>query len=64
MMAARVAAEITKDEGVEVRTEKGGLGELSVDIDGERRIDTNRLWYPMPSRVVAKIRAALAGETT
>ena len=60
MMAASVAAEIAKDQGVEVTTVKGGLGELSVDIDGERRIDTNRLWYPMPSKVVRKIRAALA----
>lgn len=45
-MAARVAAELSKENDLEVQTTKGGFGEFSVSIDGEKVIDTNRLWYP------------------
>ncbi len=31
---------------------KGGLLELSVDVDGEKAIETSRLWYPLPSKMV------------
>ena len=59
-MAARVAAELSKDSDLEVQTIKGGFGEFSVSIDGVTRIETSRLWYPTPSKVVAKVRTVLA----
>lgn len=48
-----------KAEDVEVEVVKGGLLELSVGIDGEKLIDTNRLWYPLPSSLVKKTRELL-----
>lgn len=59
-MASRVAAQLKKDNKVQVDTVKGGLGEFSVVIDEEKVIDTNRLWYPMPGKIVEKIKALLA----
>ena len=59
-MASRVAAQLSKENGLEVETARGGLGEFSVSIDGRKVVDTNRLWYPTPSKVVAKTRALLA----
>jgi hypothetical protein len=63
-MAARVAAQLLKENDVEVETAKGGLGEFSVSIDGQKVIDTNRLWYPTPSKVVAKTRKLLVQQTS
>jgi hypothetical protein len=63
-MAARVAAQLSKENGVEVETARGGLGEFSVSIDGQKVIDTNRLWYPTPGKVVAKTRKLLAKQTS
>ena len=60
MMASRVAAQVTKEDDTQVETVRGGLGEFSVHIDGRKVIDTNRLWYPTPSKIVKKIRALLA----
>ena len=60
MMASRVAAQLSKDDDVEVETVGGGLGEFSVYIDGQKVIDTNRFWYPAPSGIVKKVRALLA----
>ena len=28
---------------------KGGLLELSVEVNGKKVVDTNKLWYPQPS---------------
>lgn len=55
MMASRVAAQLQKENDVGVEIVKGGLGEFSVYIDGRKVIDTNRLWYPSPSKIVKKI---------
>jgi len=55
-----VAAQLSKEHNLKVETSKGGLGELSVSIDGEKVIDTNRFWYPSPRTVVAKVRKRLA----
>ena len=60
-MAASVAAQLKKQSDVQVQTIKGGLGEFSVSIGGQKLIDTNRFWYPRPSKVVDKVRALLAG---
>ncbi len=48
------------DGGVEVETVKGGLGEFSVRLDGRKIVETSRLWYPTPRKVVEQVRAALA----
>jgi len=60
MMASRVAAQLRKESDAQVETVRGGLGEFSVQIDGQKVIDTNRLWYPTPSKIVKKIQALLA----
>ncbi|MFN0139853.1 MAG: hypothetical protein ACKVQW_07165 [Pyrinomonadaceae bacterium] len=60
MLAARVAAQLQKENNVEVEMVRGGLGELSVYLDKEKVIDTNRLWYPAPNKVVKKVQALLA----
>jgi hypothetical protein len=62
-MAARVAAQLSKENAVVVETVRGGLGEFSVYIDGQKVIDTNRLWYPTPSKVVIKTRKLLAEQS-
>ena len=61
-MAARVAAQLKDENDVEVETVKGGLGEFSVFIDDRKVIETSRLWYPTPSKVVSKTKALLAGK--
>ena len=59
-MAARVATELKNDSNVQVELVKGGLGEFGVFIDSRKVIDTNRLWYPRPSKIVSEIRTLLA----
>jgi hypothetical protein len=55
-----VAADLEQDAEVEVQIKKGGLGELSVDVNAQRVFTGSRLWYPTPTSVVNKVRAALA----
>jgi hypothetical protein len=55
-----VAAQLSKEDDLKVETTKGGLGELSVSLDGQKVVDTNRLWYPSPRTVVVKVRKRLA----
>jgi hypothetical protein len=59
MIAARVAAQLNLNPEVEARIAKGGLGELSVRMDGHEIVKTNPLWYPRPSTVVKKAKAKL-----
>ena len=59
-MASRVAARLGEENGVEVEAVKGGLGEFSVYVDGQKAIDTTRFWYPNPTTVVRKVRALMA----
>jgi hypothetical protein len=59
MIAARVAAAFENDSDVQAAIVKGGLGELSVSLDGKKVIDTNRLLYPRPSKIVNDIRRLL-----
>jgi len=54
-----VADELRREEGVEVEVVKGGLLELSVDVNGEKVVETSRLWYPLPSSFVRKTREFL-----
>jgi hypothetical protein len=58
-MAARVATELKQESGLNIQTKRGGLGEFSVLIDHRRVIDTNRLWYPSPKKVIKEIRKRL-----
>lgn len=58
-MASSVAAKLNQEENVEVEMKRGGLGEFSVTLDGEKVVNTNRLLYPNPSNVVKKVRTAL-----
>ena len=48
-----------RDSEVQVDVVKGDFLELSVGIDGEKVIDTNRLWYPLPSSLVRRTRELL-----
>ena len=59
-MAARVAAQLSNESDVKVETARGGLGEFSVSIDGQKILATSRFWYPTLSKVMAKTRARLA----
>jgi len=61
MMASRVAAQLNKENNVDVETVKGGLGEFSVYIDDRKVIDTNRFWYPTTDKIIKKVRVLLAG---
>jgi hypothetical protein len=60
MMASRVAAQLKKENNIEVEMVKGGFGEFSVYIDEEKVIDTNRFWYPTTNKVVKNIQILLA----
>ena len=55
-----MAAQLSKEDDLKVETSKGGLGEFSVSLDGQKVIDTNRFWYPSPRIVVAKVRKRLS----
>ena len=48
-----------RENNVEVELVKGGMLELSVQIDGEKILDTNRLWYPLPGTLAKRTRAFL-----
>ncbi|MCA1643563.1 MAG: hypothetical protein LC785_16815 [Acidobacteria bacterium] len=59
-MAARVAARLRKETDARVETVRGGLGEFSVYIDEQKVIDTNRLWYPTPGKIVDQVKELLS----
>jgi hypothetical protein len=54
-----VAAQLAEDKTLDVRRERGALGELRVVVDGTDVVDTNPLWYPAPSSVTERVRAYL-----
>ena len=60
MMASRVAAQLKKENNIEVELIKGGFGEFSVYINEEKIIDTNRFWFPTTDKVVKNIQTLLA----
>ena len=60
-MAARVAEVLREDDGLEVEMRWGGLGELSVWLDGRRIVNTNRFWFTRAGDVVERVRAELRG---
>jgi len=56
-----VAADLRKQPGVEVAVERGGLGELTVLVDGREVVSSSRFWYPNPWRVMKRAREAVRG---
>ena len=48
-----------RENDVEVEMVKGGLLELSVEVDGEKIVETNRLWYPLPGSLAKRTREFL-----
>ena len=59
-MASRVAAQLRKEPDTQVEVVRGGLGEFSVYVDDRKVIDTSRLWYPTPSKIVNRVKELLA----
>jgi hypothetical protein len=51
---------LRKESDVVVEVVKGGFLELSVEVDGEKVVDTNKLWYPLPSGLVKNTRKFLS----
>jgi hypothetical protein len=58
-----VEAELKNEDGFEVETMRGGLGELSVSIDDRKVVKSNRFRNPTPDGFLQKVRAALAEES-
>lgn len=58
-----MAEQLKEQKDVEVEVVRGGLLELSVEIDGEKVIETNRLWYPRPSSLARRTRELLDTST-
>lgn len=57
-----MAATLKEEDGLEVETVRGGLGELSVLIDDRKVVKSNRFLKPTPDAFLKKVRAALAEE--
>jgi len=60
MNAARVAERLRTETLSEVELRKGGLGELSVEIDGRKVINTNRFWYPSPNSLFQQVKQIIS----
>jgi len=60
MIAARVAERLRTETLSEVELRKGGLGELSVEIDGRKVINTNRFWYPSPNSLFQQVKQIIS----
>lgn len=59
IVASRVAAALRGEDGLEVEMRRGGLGELSVLVDGRKVVETNRFWFVSTRDVIERVRAAL-----
>ena len=55
-----MAAQLRKETDAEVELTRGGFGELSVYIDDRKMIDTNRFLYPIPGKIVRKVKELLS----
>jgi len=58
-MAASLAAQVAGRPDVHVDTTAGGFGEFTVLVDGQKVVDTNRFWYPNPTKVLRLVQARL-----
>jgi len=54
-----VAADLSGENGLTVDLVKGGLGELSVLLGDREVYKSNPFWYPTPTAVLKKVRAAI-----
>ena len=54
-----MAARLRSEGKAEVELRKGGLGELSVAIDGQKVVKTNRFLYPTPTSVFQQVKQIL-----
>ena len=61
-MASSLEAKLKQQGNVQVEMHKGGFGEFSVTVDGEKVVKTNRLLYPNPSKVMSTVLSALGEE--
>jgi len=60
MIASRVAARLRTETNSRVELKKGGLGELSVDVDGRKVIETNQFWFPTTNKIVQQVKQLLS----
>ena len=56
-----MAARLKGEPNAEVEMRRGGLGELSVQIDGQKVVETRRFWFTTSNSIVSRVRAALDG---
>jgi len=56
-----VAAELRKQPALDVTVQRGGLGELTVLVDGREIVNSSRFWYPNPWTVMRRVREAVRG---
>lgn len=61
VVARRVAARLRAEDGAEVEMRRGHLGELSIEVDGRRVVDTHPFWFAWTDPLVESVRAALRG---
>jgi len=54
-----VAADLNKEDDLTVDLVKGRLGELSVSLGDRNIYKSNPLWYPTPTGIIKKVRAAI-----
>jgi hypothetical protein len=59
-----VAARLRSETESEVELRRGGLGELSVEIDGRKLVETNRFWYPTPTSVFEQVKQILEAKVS
>ena len=59
-MAARAAAAIKKELGVDAETVVGELGEFSVLVNGQKVIGKGLLMLPSEKKIVAAVRKGLS----
>lgn len=60
IVARRVAARLREEWGPEVEMRRGRLGELSVEVDGRRVVDTHPFWFAWTDPIVEQVRASLS----
>jgi hypothetical protein len=56
-----VAAQLEDDARLDVTRQRGRLGELTVQVDDARVVDSH--WYPSPSSIVERVKAHVGRAT-
>ena len=64
LQAARVAADVRRELGEEVKIEDGRYGEFKVFVDGEQVVDAGPLAFLGVLPSVGKVRAAVAAHVS